>query len=1792
MAEKTGLDSRNIQISKDVQASENPIPLSPQWLLPKFGDGKSGMTGENHFVPHPGYASRPGINEETVDNSNKKKEVFRPSVLDMESGRRDRWRDEERDTNSSVRRDRWREGDKDHGDNRKMDRWTDSSGRHYGEARRNPTEKWADSGNRETNHDQRRESKWNTRWGPDDKEADSLRDKWTDAVKDADLFEKGSTHHGYHGKDEREGDHYRPWRSNPHGRGKADPAYSQVATPNKPAHMFGHGRGRVENSNPTFSLGRGRVSSMSNSSSQTQSIGSLSEKVESSSSDPIPLKYSRNKLLEVYRVTDSRSSEKYLRGVLQVPSLTQDEPIEPLAFCAPTPEELVILKGIDKGDILSSGAPQITKEGSVGRNTADFMQSRRSKLGSREDLLNDPKDDNLENVKGGGSNYPEDTSQEKPTYSQGSNLQDNPKFSDHKLPEASRDGSSYRKSDDVPISRESSLQGLSSALQGGAWRSSSFAERSNSVSHDRRELNPDISSKVTDINWSESQRDVNIEREMRLVDQSYARLEGSKWPIADDSTMKGHHPSAVLDKEQEMQKVLQCAPEDLVLFYKDPQGETQGPFSGGDIIGWFEAGYFGLDLQVRLAGALDSPFRLLGDVMPHLRSKARPPPGFGASKPNEVTDASNRLNFSNYGNFHGGSTEIDLLKNEPRFKHSATEAENRFLESLMCSNMSSNSLEISPASEGLRGYTSNNNSVVPPLGPESSDNLYLLAKKMTLERQRSLPNHYPYWAGRDVTPSIPKPDIIQDSPSPHPRLISSIADNSLPPQPSQNVDLMSILQRLPERPVAGVNNGVGGWSNFPVQGGLDPLQDKLDMHQGQNYPPHAAYGMQQQRLQAQNSPPLPNLLGQMLENTSSMYNPEKLLSSGLSQDPQLLSLLQQQYLLQLHSQGQSSSQQAPLLEKFLLLKHQQKQEEQQLLFLQQQQLLAQTLSENKPQQRFAESSYGQLQATGLSGNTPVDHPRFHPSHNLFPISSQLQAANLQDERVLPQSVSQDVPKSVAEDSSLPLPHQMFGFGVQKRIWDHSLSECVDSVEQKSSLMETALVDSSGQLEMANKHALEQSVQNDEPILDTITEATPSYQPGASLEKSVANTPTSSRSILNEILTPERVQYSDVSSAGGLVEPQGEAEQFNDESSVVKEVKSIEAREVKKSSDKKSKKQKASKVQSSDIVKGVAKAQDLKLSEVEGTNSTATKSNRQSLPEDLLVPPEQEGRQGKTEKVSASVVETQQGEQNSLDTSVELNDGQRLNSKDETGQVGSTPQFDSTQAHTAQRAWKHAPGFKPKSLVEIQQEEQRRAKEETPDISASLSSLSVSTPWVGVVANSDVKSRELKQDISSSNLDVTKSDNTLNLKNKKSQLHDLLEGNAVPKSNEREVEIPDGTTNSNQVDSLDDNFIEAKETKKSRKKSAKSKGSSTKVSVPGTASDVTVTSSSVEKSKSSRPVQPEKDILPAIPSGPSLRDFVVWKGGESASSSPAPPAWSTDSGNVPKPTSLRDILKEQEKKGSSAQIPVPAPQKSGSGQTQRGGGSSWSVSASSPGKAASPRQINSQISLSKHKGDDDLFWGPLDQQPKQETKLSDFPHLGGQSSWGSKNSTPVRATPLNRQKSRPTENPPMLSVSSHSSKGKKDSSTKYSEAMDFREWCENECARLIGSKDTSFLEFCMKQSRSEAEMFLIENLGSFDPDHEFIDKFLNYKDFLPADVLDIAFQSQNDRKTLKSGARDVTSDGLGYGSSGQSIGTAPDGTTKGGGKKKGKRGKKVSPSVLGFNVVSNRIMMGEIQTVED
>lgn len=286
---------------------------------------------------------------EEVNETQKKKDVFRPSLFDMETSRRDRWRDEERDIHPSIRKDRWRDTEKEHGDNRRMDRWAENSSvRHYGEGRRAPSERWTESGNRDANYDQRRESKWNSRWGPDEKEKESLREKWSDSNKDGDLsLDKGLSHVSGHGKDDKEGDSYRPWRPNSSlSRGRGEPPHHQNLTPNKQVPSFSQNRGRGEITSPVFSAGRGKLHSsmnaLNNSSTHSQAPGILSSKAESSHGEYRPLRYSRMKLLDVYRMTDMRSCQKFLEGFVQVPPLTQEDPIEPVAFNALTSEEMVI----------------------------------------------------------------------------------------------------------------------------------------------------------------------------------------------------------------------------------------------------------------------------------------------------------------------------------------------------------------------------------------------------------------------------------------------------------------------------------------------------------------------------------------------------------------------------------------------------------------------------------------------------------------------------------------------------------------------------------------------------------------------------------------------------------------------------------------------------------------------------------------------------------------------------------------------------------------------------------------------------------------------------------------------------------------------------------------------------------------------------------------------------------------------------------------------------------------------------------------------------------------------------------------------------------------------------------------------------------------------------------------------------------------------------------------------------------------------------------------------------------
>ncbi|XP_016163200.1 uncharacterized protein LOC107605743 isoform X1 [Arachis ipaensis] len=1714
MAQRATSDSRTpLQIPKDVQGSENPIPLSPQWLLPKPGESKSGTgTVENHVVSSPPFGHRMETtktsgNGEDVYDAHKRKDVFRPSMLDSESGRRDRWRDEERDTKSSIRKDRWRDGEKDLGDSRRVERWTENlPSKNFGEVRRGAADRRNDSGNRDTNFDQRRESKWNTRWGPDYKEPEGLREKWSDSGKEGDIhLDKSLSHTSNHGKDEKEGDHYRPWRpSFSQGRGRLDSPHHHNSTPNKQGSAYSYGRGRGENTTPVSTLGHGRGGS--GGSFMNNSIpGTLLEQVESGHGEPSPFRYSRTKLFDVYRVTKMETNRKIVDDFVQVANLTQDDPLEPLALLAPNPEEMSILKGIDKGDIISSGAPQMPKDG---RSSTEFTHARRMMPGS-------------------------------------ASLQDRVEDGDHN-----------RVSDEVHGNRELSVEGNSSVHPGVARQTMPAGEHGTTLLHDNRDATNGLRSRNLD--YSSDSKDVG------------------RWQSSEDPILK-RQLSGILDSELGSRKVMQMAPEELSLFYKDPKGQIQGPFKGVDIIGWFESGYFGIDLPVRLDNSVaDSPWLPLGDVMPHLRAKARPPPGFFATKPNDYTDISGRQTSGLSGNILAGSTDIEMLRSDPRVRQaSATEAENRFLESLMSGNKGGPPLESLALSEGLQGFIGNNSGNLGPSGVDNGSNLYLLANSLALERQRSLPSPYPYWPGPDAASLAPKADISLDA-ALHSKLLSSASDNSRQPQ-SQNSDLLSIIQGLSDRTSAGLNSGASGWPNHPMQGGLHPLQNKFDFHHDQNFS-QVPFGIQQQRLPPQNQLSLGNLLGQAADNSANILAAEKLPSSGISQDPEVLNLLQQQYLMQLQSQAVAPAQQMPLLDKLLLLKQQQKLEEQQQL-LRQQQLLSQVLQNQQSNQLFGNSSFGHMQG----GAPPIGNLHMDPSQlrspEIFPMSSQSHIPSVHvephtDSLNLPMN-SQDTSYNVSNGASpLNLPHQLFGNTGSQKSWGPVVPEQIN--EKNQEMFPAPTVVDSPQLP-------DQEISKEEPQIEEQPLSVSDFT-----SKSLEN-PGDSINCATESCEIELSLSIDLKDKSNIAhkEQQAERESNDVEPSVV--VQNIDAPEPKKVNEKKSKKQKSSKLQPSDQAKGLPKNASLQLSkQSEPGKPDSTETNLKQTT-------------GNGNQIGVAGKESANYEDNGVPAGVPQN-------IDEAGDRVESKVVDSVSTQhnkiPAGRAWKAAPGAKQKSLIEIQQEEQRKAEAQmlVSEVATSVNSMSLATPWAGVVANPDSGKVSGESHREGGNADhLVKTETSQNLKSKKSPLHDLLAEEVSKKSDEKDAEFPDNISFSQNIavqsESLDDSeFIEAKDSKRSRKKS-KSKGSVVKASVPNaTAGEVPVSLSPTEKGKSSRSSLQEKDV-PAIPARPSLGDFVQWKG-EREPPSPTPSlAWSSDSVRFPKPTSLRDILKEQEKKSSSAVTasPMPTPQKVQPSQPTRNGGSSRSISASSPSKAASPMQINSHASLqSKYNGDDDFFWGPIEQS-KQETKQSDFPQLG-QGNWGSKN-VPIKGSSpasLTRQKSvsgKPNEQRSLLSSSPASSqsmpKTKKDAMTKHSEAMGFRDWCESECDRLIGTKDTSFLEFCLKQSRSEAELLLVENLGSYDPEHEFIEKFLNYKDMLPSDVLEIAFQSKTDKKATGVGASGVLSANADM----QDMDNT-EASGIGGGKKKAKKGKKVSPAVLGFNVVSNRIMMGEIQRVED
>ncbi|KAJ0815295.1 hypothetical protein HanPSC8_Chr17g0795851 [Helianthus annuus] len=193
------------------------------------------------------------------DGSDDKKD-WRKTVSETESGCR--WREEERETGLLGRKDR-----------RKTDRRADTS-----DNRVPSSDRWIDVGNRN--------SKWSSRWGPDEKEKEDVHGDTQTQASGTKLVS---------GRDPESRDKWRPrhrMEVNSSGSGSF-----------RAAPGFGPDKGRVEglNASTGFTIGRGRAIGTV----VRHSSASLIEKNEGMIGKPVVsldmFTYPRGKLLDIYR---------------------------------------------------------------------------------------------------------------------------------------------------------------------------------------------------------------------------------------------------------------------------------------------------------------------------------------------------------------------------------------------------------------------------------------------------------------------------------------------------------------------------------------------------------------------------------------------------------------------------------------------------------------------------------------------------------------------------------------------------------------------------------------------------------------------------------------------------------------------------------------------------------------------------------------------------------------------------------------------------------------------------------------------------------------------------------------------------------------------------------------------------------------------------------------------------------------------------------------------------------------------------------------------------------------------------------------------------------------------------------------------------------------------------------------------------------------------------------------------------------------------------------------------------
>ncbi|KAJ9176140.1 hypothetical protein P3X46_011485 [Hevea brasiliensis] len=573
--------------TKDQLASESSMPLSPQWLYSKPSETKMDMRALTSVSL--GNSNDPSQKDGWRLDGTEDKKDWRRIATENESNRR--WREEERETGIlGSRRDR-----------RKADR---VSIRETLENRVLPSpDRWHEGNNRNSGHEARRDSKWSSRWGPEDKEKESRTEKRTDVDKEKDdsHYDNQSSIISNRSASDRDSDSRDKWR--PRHRMEV---HSTGSNSYRAAPGFGLERGRGEGSNLGFTIGRGRSNAITRSSSAATTIAPHAYKSGSVIGKPnLAMEtfcYPRGKLLDIYRRQKLDSSFSAMPDEMEESlPITQVDIFEPLAFVAPDAEEEVILTDIWKGKLTSSGV--VYNSFRKGRSTenvsgAGDYESNEGKLGI---LSSVPSEESPDTFQGAANNSAYQTDGDHSLWNHDSHLNVlHEKDVDH-------EGNKVRDDEFTATDLECVVTGTTKEII--------------TSSHGASQL--DIGENGQRVNSA-------LTRHFHSDDVDSASSFDVKSKLPDDSNSLFVLPSTDQDcsvtmlplaSKSEAKDLERSTPlEDLYFYYIDPHGNTQGPFLGADIILWFEEGYFGTDLPVRLADAPeDTSFQSLGDIMPHLK---------------------------------------------------------------------------------------------------------------------------------------------------------------------------------------------------------------------------------------------------------------------------------------------------------------------------------------------------------------------------------------------------------------------------------------------------------------------------------------------------------------------------------------------------------------------------------------------------------------------------------------------------------------------------------------------------------------------------------------------------------------------------------------------------------------------------------------------------------------------------------------------------------------------------------------------------------------------------------------------------------------------------------------------------------------------------------------------------------------------------------------------------------------------------------------------------------------------